>query len=238
MSQVDDPRREFLIRALSSGLYAISSMGILQPVWAMGKVPQKLVPGKSIYDLSGDVKVDGKPATENTTIGTRSTITTGNDSHVIFVVGQDAFILRSNSHLKVDGNMILSQIKLISGKLLSVFGQRRERESLTVKTTTATIGIRGTGMYLETEPDRTYICTCYGTADLQSNADVKSNERVVTKHHDAPRFVLAGEPAGQNIQPAPVFNHSDDELALIETLVGREVPFNTAGYSAPRKHNY
>jgi len=238
MKNTEESRREFLISALSAGLYAAGSMGILQPVWAMGKIPKQLVPGKSIYDLSGEVSVDGKPATENTLISVNSTVKTGDSSHVIFAVGMDAFVLRSNSTVKVEGNSIISGIRLISGKLLSVFGRRVEKQKLSLKTTTATIGIRGTGVYLEAEEKQTYICTCYGVADLQSNGDKTSAERVETRHHDAPRFILADQPAGKNIQPAPVFNHTDDELAIIETLVGRDVPFSTGGYSSPRKTTY
>ena len=238
MGDIDDKRREFLISALSAGLYAVGSMGILQPVWAMGKIPKQLVPGKSIYDLSGDVKVDGQPANEDTVISVNSTVKTGDSSHVIFAVGLDAFVLRSNSSIKVEGSAIISEIRLISGKLLSVFGKREKKQNLSLKTITATIGIRGTGVYLEAQEKQTYICTCYGTADLSANKDRKSIERVETKHHDAPRFILADQPAGKNIQPAPVFNHTDDELALVETLVGRVVPFTGGGYSAPRKTTY
>lgn len=171
MKDTEESRREFLISALTAGMYAVGSMGILQPVWAMGKVPKQLVPGKSIYDLSGDVRVNGRPATEDTFIGVNSTVSTGDSSHVIFAVGMDAFILRSNSELKVEGSAIISNIRLISGKLLSVFGRRVEKQKLSLKTVTATIGIRGTGMYLESEPGQTYVCTCYGTADIYANED-------------------------------------------------------------------
>jgi hypothetical protein len=49
-------------------------------------------------------------------------------------------------------------------------------------------------------------------------------ETVVTEHHDQPRYVY---PAGvaQRIVRAPVINHSDAELILLESLVGREPPF-------------
>ncbi|RDH82389.1 MAG: hypothetical protein DIZ80_08830 [endosymbiont of Galathealinum brachiosum] len=238
MKNLDDRRREFLLSALSAGLYATGSMGILQPVWAMGKIPKQLVPGKSIYDLSGDVRVDGVPATEETLINVNSTVKTGDGSHVIFAVGKDAFVLRSNSSVKVEGSSIISQIRLISGKLLSVFGKRVEKQTLSLHTTTATIGIRGTGVYLEAEEKQTYVCTCYGTAELSANEDSKSVERVETRHHDAPRFILADQSVGKNIQPAPVFNHTDDELALVETLVGRVVPFSGGAYSSPRKTTY
>ncbi len=238
MEKKEDPRREFLINLLSAGVFITGTLVSSLPAWAMGKVPQRLQPGKSIYDLSGNVMVNGQVATEDTYIDVNSTVTTGSDSHVVFVVKQDAFILRSNSQLIVEGNAILSTVRLLSGKLLSVFGRRSESHKLTLKTTTATIGIRGTGVYMESEADKTYVCTCYGEADLYANKDNKSREKVVTKYHDAPRYIYASRSAGKNIEEAPVFNHSDDELALIETLVGRSVPFNTAGYSSPRKTRY
>ncbi len=238
MNNIDDRRRAFLISALSTGLYATGSMGILQPVGAMGRIPKQLVAGKSIYDLSGEVSVDGVVATEETLINVNSVVKTGDSSHVIFAVGKDAFVLRSNSMVKVEGNSIISQIKLISGKLLSVFGKRVEKQRLSLHTSTATIGIRGTGVYLEAEEKQTYICTCYGTAELSANKDKSSIEKVQTRHHDAPRFILADQPEGKNIQPAPVFNHTDDELALVEALVGRVAPFSSGGYSSPRKTTY
>lgn len=239
MKNINDQRREFLINALSAGLYATGSMGVLQPVWAMGKVPRQLVPGKSIYDLRGNVLVNGRQASENTRIDFNSTVETGPSSHVIFAVGKDAFILRSNSKVKIEGNNgLIGVLRLVTGKMLSVFGRRAEKQKLGIKTVAATIGIRGTGVYVESEPEQTYVCTCYGVADLYSNKDKTSKERVITRHHDAPRFILPNEPTGKQIIEAPVFNHTDDELALIETLVGRTVPFAAAGYGAPRKSAY
>lgn len=239
MREIDDPRREFLINALSAGLYAAGSVGFLQPVWAMGKVPTQLVPGKSIYELRGSVKVNGKQANENTLIDSTSTVETATDSHVIFVVGIDAFILRSNSKVELQGNnTVINSLRLIGGKMLSVFGKRSKKQKLGIDTITATIGIRGTGVYVEADSEQTYVCTCYGVADIVSKKDKTSKERVVTKHHDSPRFIRASEPEGKQIVIAPVINHTDDELALIETLVGRSVPFSSTGYSAPRKTTY
>ena len=55
------------------------------------------------------------------------------------------------------------RLRLLTGSLLSVFGERGANQALSVNTSTATIGIRGTGIYMEAEPDLTYLCTCYGT---------------------------------------------------------------------------
>lgn len=240
MDDINDPRREFLIKALTSGLFMTSSAGLSVPAWAMGKIPRELAPGKSIYKLNGDVKVDRKAANLDTSINPNSVIETGRNSTIIFAVGKDAFILRSNSKLEVSGGgLIVSGLRLVTGKLLSVFGQRKQNENLRLGTTVATIGIRGTGVYLESDPEQTYVCTCYGTADIASSTDKQSSETVTTKHHDAPRIILASAPAGKKIRPAPVINHTDEELELIESLVGRSVPFAFTGeYDSLRKSKY
>jgi hypothetical protein len=51
-----------------------------------------------------------------------------------------------------------------------------------LKTKTATVGIRGTGVYLEADPEQTYFCTCYGVADVTANDDPESKDTVVAQH--------------------------------------------------------
>ena len=119
-------------------------------------------------------------------------------------------------------NAIVTGLKLLTGKLLSVFPSGRP-----VKMTTrvASIGIRGTGVYMESDPEQTYFCTCYGVADIGAINDPTSKETVAAQHHDRPLYILGNEPAGKNIRNAPFINHTDQELMLIETLVGRTPPF-------------
>ena len=240
MDEFDERRRNFLIKALSYGLFATGTAGLSLPAWAMGKIPEPLPPGRSIYRLSGKVRIDGRNATLETPITFRSVIETGADGNIVFAVGKDAFILRSHGRLEMQGSdIILTGLRLVTGKLLSVFGKRKPKQRLGVSTAVATIGIRGTGVYLESEPEQTYVCTCYGKADLASIADTQSKETVITKHHDSPRYILAKAPAGQSIRQAPVINHTDEELELIESLVGRSVPFAfSGGYDSLKKTRY
>ncbi|PCJ88051.1 MAG: hypothetical protein COA54_04630 [Thiotrichaceae bacterium] len=235
---IDDPRRKMLVRALAGGFFvAGGSAGILQPVHAMGKIPKILESGKSIYDMRGNVTVSGRKADENTLITSSDVVVTGRRSHVVFAVGKDAFVLRSNSRLELSGSgMLVNTLRLVTGKLLSVFGKTKHR----IKTPNATIGIRGTGVYTEAEPEQTYICTCYGVVDLSADNDKDSTETIVSQHHDAPRYILSNEASGRNIREAPFINHTDLELQVIEGLVGREPPFTMAGggYSAPRRTDY
>ncbi len=241
MDRIDEQRRQWLVRMLAAGVYTgLGTSGLLLPRHAfserIGEVPSALLDGRSIYNLEGVVKVNGVVANKNTPITASDTIETGEKSYVIFVVGKDAFILRSNSRLTLDPGeeestaekargALVNTLRLVTGKLLSVFGKTRHR----INTPTATIGIRGTGVYVESESERSYVCTCYGTTDLEAVNDSSSTETIVSEHHDAPRYIYAAGNAGQLIEPAPFKNHDDDELLLIEELVGRSPPFPVPG---------
>jgi hypothetical protein len=202
-----------------------------------GRAPGKLPPNQSIFRLSGDVQVNDKPATLQTRIEPGDTLQTGRDGEIVYVVGDNAFILRAASRVTLEkggSSMLLNGFRLLTGALLSVFPKRRP---LQLQTNTATIGIRGTGAYVEAEPARTYLCLCYGVADVAAAADPQSKDTVATLHHDKPLYILSGEQAGKNIRSAPFINHTDQELMLIETLVGRTPPFvfPRDAYKAPRR---
>ncbi|MBT8132269.1 MAG: FecR domain-containing protein [Gammaproteobacteria bacterium] len=231
-------RREFLQRALQSGVWTMAAAsGLLAPLSAVAKRPKKLPPGKSIYDMRGSVSVDSSAATMETLITANSTVETGSNSFISFVVGADSHMLRENSKIELGGEgMVEEFMRLVSGKVLSVFGRRNEGESHTIHTTTATIGIRGTGIYTESEPDVSYVCTCYGLVNLASNTDPTSSELIKSEHHDAPRYIYADGYAGKLIAEAPFKDHTDQELMLLEALVGRTTPFSSIrGYSSPRR---
>ncbi|HZP92574.1 MAG TPA: iron dicitrate transport regulator FecR [Burkholderiales bacterium] len=233
----DDPRRDFLLKALASGMFAVGAFaGAVRGARAqvLGRRPGPLPAGRSIYSLRGEVRVNGQPADGATRIGASDTIRTGKDAELVFAVGADAFILRENSELAFSGTeLLVRSLRLATGALLSVFGRGPKQ----VFGATATIGIRGTGLYLESEPEQTYICTCYGEVEIAAADDPSISERIVSKHHDAPRYVLKPG-AAKRIRPAPFKNHTDLELTLIESLVGRTPPFSLfdESYGSPRRY--
>ena len=204
----------------------------------LGEKPGKLPADRSVYRLSGQVSVNGSPATLKTRIGPNDTVETGKRSEIVFVNGLSAFILRESSRMSLGHettrDVVINALRLITGKVLAVFGPNNLQM---ITTTTATIGIRGTGVYLESDPEQTYFCTCYGVADVTANDDAESKETVAAKHHDKPLYILSGASAGKNIRNAPFVNHTDQELMMIETLVGRQPPFifPKADYTGPRR---
>lgn len=232
-----DARRHFLRATLATSAWVMTGSLLAPLVHAFGQVPRQLPPGRSIYDLKGKVTVDGQVADKKTAIKGTSLVETGSNSFVIFAVGQDAYLLRENSRLQLSrDSAVQDAMRLVTGKVLSVFGARAPGQVHTVNTTTATIGIRGTGLYAESESDHSYVCTCYGTVDLSAQADSSVSEQITSKHHDAPRYILSNPDGGKLITPAPLKNHTDEELLLIEALVGRTPPFySVESYSAPRR---
>jgi hypothetical protein len=162
-------------------------------------------------------------------LGPGDVLTGGHDAEILAVTGRDAFLVRAQSRLEFSaaaGEHAISVLRLVTGALLSVFPPGTDRR---IETPMAWIGIRGTGLYVEIEAVRTYVCTCYGTAELTPVDAPRAAETVRTTYHDEPRYIYrGGEP--RLIEKAPVINHTDAELILLEGLVGRKVPFVPGGY--------
>ncbi len=201
-----------------SGVALAMQMGWLREALAAGSVE------KGVYRVKGDVRINGVPAKEGMDVKGGDVITTGPASEVLFVTGRDAILIRANSRVEAQGvasALALTGLRIVTGAALSVFAPG---EPKTLSTTTATIGIRGTAVYLEAEEARTYVCVCYGEADLVAVMDPSARETVRTRYHDQPRYIM-GAGAPQMLMGAPVINHTDAELTLLESLTGRRPPF-------------
>lgn len=191
----------------------------LSPAWAAGA---KLPPA-GLHRMTGDVRVNSQPARQGMPIQPGDTVTTGVGAEAIYIIGQDAYLQRENSVVTQTGDLVKRGLRVVTGKLLSVFGKGEKR----IATPTATIGIRGTGCYIEAASDRVYFCLCYGVADISLLADPGHIETIETQHHDQPLYLHTN--GSQMMVPAEVINHRDSELVLLESLVGRIPPFSGTG---------
>jgi hypothetical protein len=240
LSPEDELRRRLLVRLLSVGAFAGVPAGLVEAAW-WGSRPSKMAEGKSIFTLEGDVTVNRQKASFDTIIRPGDRVETGPSSRAVFVVGTDSFLMRSNSTMEIEGsNFLLDSLRLVTGRVLSVFGKRNARQRLNLSTHTATIGIRGTGVYLESDPELTYVCTCYGSTEVRSAANPDDVAYVNTTHHDDPKYISNKPVKGTQIREAPFINHTDPELKMLEALVGREVPFGLEDdlYRNPRRDRY
>jgi hypothetical protein len=176
---------------------------------------------KGVYRVTGTARINGGPAKPGMEVRTGDVVETGAQSRIVFVVNRDAFLLRSNARLEV-GGAAADVFRVVTGALLSVFQPGVPK---TLRVRNATIGIRGTGIYVESGVEKSYVCTCYGEAEIVPSADPGAAETVRTRHHEQPRYVLS-KGAPRMMVKAPVVDHTDAELTLLESLVGRSPPFD------------
>jgi len=177
---------------------------------------------KGVYRLRGNVHINGADARQGGELRPGDGVRTQPGAEIVFVTQRDAFLVRQNSEV----SLVANGLRIVTGAVLSVFAPGQPKE---IRTSTATIGIRGTAVYIEAEASRTYACTCYGTAVLAPIAQPAAAETVTTRHHEQPRYIMAAG-APQMLMQAPVINHTDAELILLESLVGRQPPFIGQGF--------
>jgi hypothetical protein len=213
-------RRAVLKQLAASALLGSAGIGALLRD-ALANASKPVTPG--MYKTTGMVTINGKPAVPGMAIGAGDSIVTGANSEAIYVIGQDAFLQRASSTVSFSGASA-DVIRVLSGKILSVFGKGSKK----LETATATIGIRGTGCYIESEARRVYFCLCYGVAEVIPSADTNRVEIVETRYHDHPLYIH--DSSRPLFVDAPVINHSDLELKLLESLVGRWPPFSQGTY--------
>jgi len=209
-----------------AGVGALSITSIISEALAKGDVP----PG--IAKLDGSATVNGRDAKVGTPVNLGDRVATARGSQAVVVVGSDAFLLRSNTIIEVQGSQgILSSMLVATGQVLSVFSKK----PVAVKAATASIGIRGTGAYIEIHPAHVYFCLCYGEALVEGPGMANARE-VKTTHHESP-LLLRDDGGIMKVEAGPFQNHSDAELVMLESLVGREPPFMKDGTYPAKKYN-
>ena len=209
-----------------AGVGALSITSIISEALAKGDVP----PG--IAKLDGSATVNGRDAKVGTPVNLGDRVATARGSQAVVVVGSDAFLLRSNTIIEVQGSQgILSSMLVATGQVLSVFSKK----PVAVKAATASIGIRGTGAYIEIHPAHVYFCLCYGEALIEGPGMANARE-VKTTHHESP-LLLRDDGGIMKVEAGPFQNHSDAELVMLESLVGREPPFMKDGTYPAKKYD-
>ena len=176
-----------------------------------------------LHELAGEVMINGRLASRANEVRALDVIKTGTSGRLVLVMGKDAFLIRANSEVEILGKpkaVLLTGLRILTGALLGVFGKGVPRQILTA---TATAGIRGTGIYVEASPERTYICTCYGAVDIEDQH--RTEKRLVVSGYHAPNIIYAEMTDGKMMHSAQLINHTDDELVMLEKLVGRVPPF-------------
>ncbi len=183
---------------------------------------------KPVHDLRGNVKINGQPATYDSIIYPGDTVTTGSDGYIVFIVGSSAFMLRSRSELVVEKpkedafGAAYGILRLVTGALGATF---QKGTPARLRTANATVGIRGTGVYMETRGNGTYFCTCWGTTEIGVNDAPVQRETVTATHHNPRMIGYKPDADGSYFAPAPFETHTDQEMDILEKCVSRRAPW-------------
>jgi len=197
---------------------AIAVPALILPYQASAK-PR--LPRQGVRELRGFFYVNGLRATAHSIIRPGDEIIVARHSRVSFVVGYDAYSLEAGSYLKIKKGenkegFFTKGLHLVSGAFLAAFGRSEKR----ITTRHATIGIRGTGIYLRARKEETYFCTCYG----QTSILVNDQPEIITSVHHTPKKIELKN--NQTIVSSmPMLYHSDDKNIALEEYCGNDNPF-------------
>lgn len=216
-------------------LKRLAALGLLGPAGISGLVQDALAKGDlptiaGVNTLQGTATVNNQPAKVGTPVKPGDKVNTGAGSMAVIVIGKDAYLLRAGTSVTFEESKekpgVLEKVLIATGKVLSVFDKRADK-GVTIKAQNATIGIRGTGCYIEIHENRTYFCLCYGEAAVDG-AGMAQTKVITTTHHENPVWL---DDAGgvMKVETAGFVNHNDDELIMLEKLTGRVPPFVAMG---------
>jgi hypothetical protein len=175
-----------------------------------------------VREVTGDVTLNQVRLARTSMLEAGQTLRTGADGRVWFTLGDDAYFLRPQSELRLDAwrtrEPVVDLLRLVTGALGATFARGMHH---TLIAPTATIGIRGTGIYLTATPDAAYLCTCFGATDIATvPTGAVESIGVATEFHQARRI-----DGRKRIVAAPFEGHTSEEIANLEALVGRQNPF-------------
>ena len=216
-------------------LKQLAALGLLGPAGISGFIQEALAKGDSpvvsgIQSLTGSATINGRDAKVGSAVNPGDKVATGKDSLAVVVVGKDAYLLRDGTNVTFEQSKsrpgVLETVLISTGKVLSVFAKRTDG-GVRVRAANATIGIRGTGCYIEVQDTRTYFCLCYGEAAIDG-VGMAQSKIIKTTHHESPVW-LDDRGGVMKVENSGFVNHNDSELIMLEKLCGREPPFVALG---------
>ncbi len=222
-------RRKFFKNVMKTmGLFLLATGNFSRFVYAMGSTSEPVKPG--IHKMEGSVEINGLPAKIGDLIKPNDVISTGPKSKVIFSFDESSFLMQENTRLRIEletpsdstKDKAVQVIRIMTGKVLSAFNPKKEKKIITK---TAVVGVRGTAAYVEIEKHFIYFCLCYGSAEIKALSDPDNPRTHKASHHEYPYYIYDST-GKEAFVKAPMKNHTDKELEMLENLVGRRPPFS------------
>lgn len=162
---------------------------IFSIILAWGLSPSIVFANSKNQVLSGELLINKQLVNGNIDQNLNDGFIETNEFQSIINIENDFYLIRPNTKLKFISNRLSEVIK---GSLHAVFGKRKDE--LKVKIPQGTIGIRGTSIFVDLEPEknRSYFCTCYGETLLYDN-NGKIIKSTLSTDHESGAFTDDGK---------------------------------------------
>ncbi len=171
-----------------------------------------------IHALDGKVWINGVAADKNSDIHFGDQIITAGLSQVTISLDGSVYRIASSSKLTLPEGREEVSVGLLYGAFLAVF---RRNIPKTVRTRTAVMGVRGTGIYLSERDRETYLCACYGDIDFIDAMNEGNQGHVHATYHQV--VTLDHESRVFNSEQL-MLEHTDADLFELEAIAGRAPP--------------
>ncbi|MFA6448674.1 MAG: FecR family protein [bacterium] len=222
-------RRRFVKLAVSAGVIAATSPFENLIAFAEDKNIGGEIAFGVIQTISGKAMVNGAKAKEGAKVAIGDTLTTGKNSKAWIILENSAiFMLRPLSSVKLakatdeNGNELAKSaaLGLTSGGTLSyVHKAEKGTYPFSVRTPTATAGVRGTTFFVKVMDDQTsYVCDCFGNVEITSAANPKVIKNIEAVKHTAYFIGSEGATEDELMKTAGLIDHTDEDIAEMKKI--------------------
>lgn len=182
------------------------------------------VNGTQAWIAEGKERIPLKPGLE---LRKGDVVQTGDQTSAKLLLGQGevALLLKPNSTLLVQkAEKRDYRVVVKTGALLSTVRKPvGEATHFSIQTRAATMGVRGTTLYVRDEPGKpVFFCPCHGKINVRSK-DGSNAVDFDSVHHDTPKLIAGGNSLlSARMTPMPggyEIGHSDDEIADLQKLL-------------------
>ena len=170
-----------------------------------------------IYHFKGPVLINGKLASANTPIHFGDEVLTGDKAYITLKLDGSVYRMGSRSRLALPETKENFTLNLFFGSVLAVF---RRDTTKTIRTRTAVLGVRGTGLFLNEDNEQTYLCTCYGDIVFSDKRDATNTAHIHAEYHQ----VIAFNHHTKTFTKPAMVGHVTQDLFDLEALAERIPP--------------
>jgi hypothetical protein len=219
----------FLKIAASAGVVAAAAPFANIGVYAKDYKGVEEKPFGVVWKVAGKIRINDQRAKKGSAVALGDVLKTGKASQAwIILEGNAIFMMKQQSAVVVkraigESGQELERgadLKLDAGSVLSYVHKKDNTPyPFTVRTSTATSGVRGTTFFVEVmDGEQNYTCDCFGKVNIACLAHPEVSRDVAAVHHTSYIVANKGATADELMKPAGMIDHTDQEIFAMRNM--------------------